>query len=179
MDDISERIQIFNRIRDIPYGIIPELTNPKRCQEIISLNKGFCYPKHFLLCRELSRMGLSVLIQAYEFEWKEFSSFFPSHLRQMAYKMPPEFHLNCLVDTGDGFVTVDATLDPALKKLGFKVNSWDGLSSTDVLATPTSTPLIFHPNEIVEEESYKYPSRASNLQLAFYQSLNEWFEKTR
>ena len=173
---VSERIRAFEKIRDIPYAVIPGLTDPKRSEEILLLNKGFCYPKHYLLARIFGELGLSVLFEVYQFEWQEFSSLFPRRLRSLASCLPPDFHLTCQVDTGEGFVPVDATFDLPLQRLGFTVNSdWDGYSPTILPATPVSEKLLFHPDEAFGKKS----STILPEYLAFYVRLNEWLETAR
>jgi hypothetical protein len=44
------RIEIFEHIRDIPFGLIPELVDPEELPvNILTHGKGSCSPKHFLL----------------------------------------------------------------------------------------------------------------------------------
>ena len=48
-DAVQARISIYQKIRDIPYAVIPELNDAERYVDILRLGKGSCTPKHFLL----------------------------------------------------------------------------------------------------------------------------------
>jgi len=71
MDAVRARINIFEKIRDIPYAVIPELIDAEKYRDIISMNRGSCTPKHFLLCTMFQKLGMLVLFVVYPFWWGE------------------------------------------------------------------------------------------------------------
>ena len=170
------RVAIFNRIRDIPYAIIPGLNDPKQYVRMLELNRGSCTPKHFLLCNMFQSLGLQVLYAVYSYRWDEFENLYPPELRKAANEMPAGSHLACKVDIDGKLVLVDATLDPALAVVGLPVNKeWDGVSDTLLPVKP------------IGEEQLYYPSEANLIQvqqpdqrtMAFYNGLNAWMDLLR
>lgn len=170
------RINIFNKIRDIPYAIIPELNDPNQYIRILELNRGSCTPKHFLLYHMYHRLGLEVLYTVFPFRWDEFEYLYPAELKQLAGNMPAAHHLACKVEIDEKLVLVDATLDPALAAVGLPVNTeWDGISATLLPIVPCGEEQLYHPSEAHLMLS-NYIDQSS---LAFYNGLNLWMESLR
>jgi hypothetical protein len=170
------RVTVFNRIRDIPYAIIPELNDPEQYVKMLELNRGSCTPKHFLLCNMFQKLGLQVLYAVYNYRWDEFEDLYPPELRKAAKEMPLGSHLACKVAIDGRLVLVDATLDPALAVVGLPVNKgWDGISDTLLPVKP------------IGEEQLYYPAEANLIQvqqidertMAFYNGLNAWMDLLR
>jgi len=173
---VDARIAIFNKIRDIPYAVIPELISPERYIDILKLNKGSCTPKHFLLCNMYQRIGLEVLYVVYPFRWDEFETIYPPDLRQRARSMPTNYHLACKVNLDGRLVLVDATIDPALQKVGLPVNMhWDGINDTLLAMEPCGEEEIYHP----DEAHLMQPRVLDKESMEFYDRLNFWMEKLR
>jgi hypothetical protein len=169
------RVAIYERIRDIPYAVIPELIDGARYVEILRLGKGSCTPKHMLLGDIYQRLGLLVLYATYPFRWDEFEIDYPPKLRKLAKAMPVSFHLALKVDIEGKLVLVDATVDRALEGLGLPVNrKWNGTSDTLLPIRPVGEEQLYHPLEarnmerVVDEGS-----------LTFYRELNSWLEEVR
>ncbi len=170
------RITIFYRIRDIPYAVLPELNDPERFVDIVKLNRGSCTPKHFLLCNMFQKIGLEVLYVVYPFLWGDFEALYPPELRDLARTMPMSYHLACKVDIQGNLVLVDATIDPALQKLGLPVNNkWDGFSETLLAMNPCGEEQLYHPSEA----RLMQPQNTDEKSLAFYNGLNSWLERVR
>ncbi|MBI3930649.1 MAG: hypothetical protein HY325_01350 [Chloroflexi bacterium] len=168
------RIDIYQRIRDIPYAVIPELTGPQNYADILKVNQGSCTPKHFLLGDMYQKLGILILYAVYTFRWDELEVDYPPRLKNLAKGLPVSHHLACKADIEGKLVLLDATLDLALGTLGLPVNrDWDGLSDTLLPIEPLDEE-IYHPSEaklmspLFDEKS-----------LAFYQELNLWLEKVR
>ncbi len=122
------RIAIFDRVRDIPYAVVPELNHPRSYTKILDFNRGSCTPKHFLLCTMFQMLSLPVLYVVYHYKWEEFQNLYPPELGKLARGIPQANHLACKVEIEGKLVLVDATLDPALSLLGLPVNKhWNGL----------------------------------------------------
>ena len=172
---VEARIIVFERIRDIPYAVIPELVDAQRYVEILNLGKGSCLPKHFLLCDMYQRLGMLVLYVAYPFRWAELEANYPPRLRRLAGAAPPRYHLACRVEIDGQLVLVDATLDAVLKKLGLPVNdSWDGFSSTRLAVRPCGEEELYH-----SSEAYLTQAQYDESTLVFNNELNLWLEEAR
>ncbi|MFC1894194.1 hypothetical protein ACFLYR_09335, partial [Chloroflexota bacterium] len=114
------RLSIYQKVRDIPYAVIPELNDTEKYIEIFKYGKGSCMPKHFLLCNMFQRLGMMVLYAVFPFRWDDVRIDYPANLRN--------YHLACRVDINGKLALVDATLDLALEELGLPVNiAWDGV----------------------------------------------------
>jgi len=177
---VEARVSIYQRIRDIPYAVIPELVDAERYVDILKLWKGSCTPKHFLLCNMFQRLGLLVLYVVYPYRWDDFKSYYPPRLKRLAEELPTSYHLACKVDIDGELVLVDATLDSALtnqalERFGLTVNKeWDGVSNTSLPMNPCGEEQLYHPSE-----AYLMQARYDEKQLAFYRELNSWFEEIR
>ncbi len=172
---VEARVSIYQRIRDIPYALIPELVDAERYVEILKLGKGSCTPKHFLLCDMYQRLGMLVLYVVYPFRWDDVEIDYPPRLRRLAEELPTSHHLACRVDIDGELVLVDATLDPALARLGLPVNKeWDGVSNTLLPMNPCGEEQLYYPSE-----AYLMQARYDQKRLAFYNEFNSWLEDVR
>lgn len=174
-DVVSARVSIFEKIRDIPYAVIPEINDAERYVDILRLGKGSCTPKHFLLCNMYQKLGMMVLYVVYPFRWDEVEIEYPRRLKRLAEAMSTSYHIACKVDIGGELVLVDATLDPVLKELGLPVNmQWDGTSNTLLPVDPCGEEQLYHPSEAPLMQP-----RVDEDSLIFYGELNAWLEKVR
>jgi len=172
---LEARISIYNKIRDIPYAIVPELIHHRRYAGILTIGKGSCTPKHFLLCEMYRKLGITVLYACYPFRWDEVKVDYPPTLKKMARTLPPSYHVACKAEIDGKMVLIDATLDPAMEHLGLPVNkNWDGISDTLLPIVPCGDEQLYHPNEA----SQIRPSLDSKWQ-AFYKELNVWLAEVR
>jgi len=172
---VQARVNIFEKIRDIPYAAIPEIADSRRYVEILSLRKGSCTPKHLLLGDMYQRLGMQVLYVVYPFRWDEVEIDYPPQLMSLARELPLSHHLACMVDINGELILVDATLDPALKKLGLPVNEeWDGVSHTALPINPCGEGQIYHPAEVPLMQA-----QHDEASLAFYSELNRLLEVVR
>jgi len=172
---LEARLNIFQRIRDMPYAVIPELVDGENYIDILKLGRGSCTPKHFLLGQMYQRLGLLVLYAVYPYRWDNTLFDYPPHLRKLAEDLPISHHLACRVEINDELVLVDATLDPPLEKVGLTVNKdWDGLSNTLLPMNPCGEEELYSPAEACLMRP-EYDEKA----LAFYDALNVFFEKVR
>lgn len=177
-DAVAARISIFEHIREIPYAVVPDLIDSERYTDILTLWRGSCTPKHFLLCEMFRRLGLMTLFVVVPFRWGERAELiagFPEYLLDLANRMPLSHHLACRVEIDGGFVLVDATLDSPLAKVELPVNlDWDGFSDTELPMTPLGPEEVFHPLE-----AYRMKPRTDAHSLAFYDELNARLEDAR
>ena len=180
---IDRRMAIFNRVRDIPYAVIPELRNPYAGPlNILRMNKGSCSPKHFLLGELYENMGIRTRYFSYLVYWKDLIDMgieLPFELLTMAknYKIL-DYHLCIKIQIDRKWILVDATWDLPLKKVGFPVNeNWDGLSNT-TLAVDSIEETMNEDYEgryrcILEKEK-EYTNEYIERRDEFYRALNKW-----
>jgi hypothetical protein len=172
---VESRIPIFERIRDIPYAVISEQIDSMKYVNILRTNRGSCTPKHFLLSDMFRRLGLTVLYAVYPFRWDEVELDYPPELRKLAKELPLSHHLACRVDINERLVLVDATLDPALAKLGLPVNvTWDGVSDTQLPLVPSGAEELY----CHSEAGFIVPD-LDDTSLKFYRGLNRWLDEVR
>ena len=132
-DSVTNRVALFEKVRDIPYFIEKSLLDPRQHPtEILTTNRGSCSPKHYLLGLMYERIGLDARYISQKFSWNDATllNLFPDDLKKFASKFPVIQHFNLEVFIENEWVLVDATFDLELKKLGFKINEkWDGFSN--------------------------------------------------
>jgi len=173
--NLEARVSIYQRIRGIPYAVIPELVDGENYIDILKVGRGSCTPKHFLLGQMYQRLGLLVLYAVYPYRWDDSLFDYPPYLRRLAEALPVSHHLACRVDIDGELILVDATLDPPLEKVGLTVNKdWDGLSNTLLPMIPCGEEELYSPAEACHMRP-DYDEKA----LIFYDALNAFFEKVR
>jgi hypothetical protein len=172
---VEARVAAFEKVRDIPYAVLPAINSLQHYARILEVGKGSCTPKHFLLRDMYEKLGLPVLYAVYPFRWSDLDVDYPSWLRRLAEAIPVSYHLACKVELGGKLVLVDATVDRPLKKLGLPVNeNWNGYDGMVLPVTPVGEEQIFHPAEVRDyEASYDESS------LEFFRQMNVWLEKVR
>jgi hypothetical protein len=122
------------------------------------------------------KLGLSVFYAVFPFRWGEAEVDYPPHTKKLADELPLSHHLACRVDIDGNLVLIDATLDPALEKLGVPVNkSWDGFSDTLLPVNPCGEEQLYHPSEV----QYAQASTPDQKLTEFYNELNRWLEEVR
>lgn len=184
LESIQSRISIFNHIRDIPFGLIPDLIDPmKGPMGILQYNKGSCSPKHFLLKIMFGKLKIPTKYATYPFKWGELPAEYPEGLKQLADKMPVEYHLACKAYINERWILVDATWDLPLKKADFVITeNWDGISDTLNAVNPLSE--IVHKSiqeriELVGMQKMPFTEEENTLRENFYTAFNVWLEVTR
>ncbi len=177
-DPVQARMSIYEKVRDIPYAVVPELIDAERYVDILRLGRGSCTPKHFLLGDMFQRLGLLVLFAVYPFRWGERAEVlddYPQPLKELARGLPLSHHLACKVEIDGRLVLVDATLDPPLANADLPVNRhWNGFNDTMLPITPCGDEEIYHPSE-----AHLMRARYDDKSLAFYDELNACLEMVR
>ena len=178
------RIEIFEHIRDIPFGLIPELVDPEELPVyILTHGKGSCSPKHFLLGIMYEMLHIPIKYATYSFYWNEQDTKYPGELRKLAEHMPLQYHIACKGFINQKWILLDATYDPPLKKAGFPINeTWDGMSETLNAVKPFDE--IIHKNvkELIEYMGIKtaqLTDTENSLNQNFFYELGKWLEDVR
>jgi hypothetical protein len=172
---VEARVSIFEKIRDIPYAVIPEINSAQHYVRMLTVGKGSCTPKHFLLRDLYEKLGLPVLYVVYPFRWSDLEVDYPLWLRKLAEAVPISYHLACKVEISGDLVLVDATVDSPLRKLGLPVNdNWDGASDMVLAVTPVGEEQIYHPSEVGD-----YQAGYDEASLEFFSQMNAWLDRIR
>lgn len=178
------RISIFSQIRDIPYAVIPEISNPVNGpQELLKRMRGSCAPKHFLLGRMFEMLRIPIQYVSYPFSWNAKSVAYPPELRKLAESVPIGYHLACKARIEDQWVVLDATWDRPLARVGFPINdSWDGASDTKLAVEPLDEMV----HETAQDRMQLLQARRSSWTSddhawtdRFTSALNSWLEEVR
>lgn len=138
LDPHESRIAVFEHIRDFSYSLAAPHAGPGMAvEQLLSLGRGSCGAKHYLLAEMFRRLGLNVVYATFAFTWNDPDFRYPPPLRERAAHVPESHHLACRVQTGCRWALVDATWDPPLAKAGFPVNlNWDGFADTKCAVKP-------------------------------------------
>ncbi|MEI8349077.1 MAG: transglutaminase family protein [Candidatus Omnitrophota bacterium] len=178
------RIAVFERIRDIPYAIVPKLRDHfSGPAGMLELNKGSCQPKHYLLAQFFEKLGIPIQLATYVFRWQDCPVAYPSKIKQLVEQLPVGYHLACKAYIEKKWVLVDATWDKPLKAYGFSVNEhWDGLSATENAVVVLEE--ITH-KDAADRCSYEtqkrsgYSDNEKALYTEFIEQFNQWLEQIR
>jgi len=184
MSGRDDRISIFSRIRDIPYAVIPEISNPADGpQGLLRLMRGSCAPKHFLLGRMFEMLRIPIQYVSYPFSWNAKSVAYPPELRKLAEVIPTGYHLACKAGIENRWVVLDATWDRPLARVGFPVNkSWDGASDTKLAVEPLDE--MVHENaqqrmRFLQARKSSWTTEDHARTDRFTSALNIWLEDVR
>ena len=172
---VAARVAVYEKIRDIPYAVIPEINSTLHYARILTVGKGSCTPKHFLLRDMYEKLGLRVLYVVCPFRWSDLEVDYPAHLRKLVEAMPVSYHLACKVEIGGRLVLLDATVDGRLKRLGLPVNeNWNGFGGMLLPVTPVGEEQLFHPSEVRD-----YEAQYDEISLEFFSRMNAWLDRVR
>lgn len=181
---IGSHIAVFEKIRDIPFVIVPEQFGLEDGPaDMLSRNGGFCVPKHYLLGLMYRRLGTPVRYCTFTFRWREMDLDYPEELLRQAEKLPVTYHLACKVFIEGMWRLVDATWDSGLKNSGFPVNSvWDGRTDTSNAVKPLEEEMHadIEERERVFAEKLKEYTLPEKLELSrFSMAFNAWLSELR
>ena len=85
LDVKDSMISIFQHIRDIPYSLAVPMTDPNTApKQLLSLGRGYCGPKHYLLAEMYRRLGFDVVYATFPFLWNDPDLLYPRELHQLA-----------------------------------------------------------------------------------------------
>jgi hypothetical protein len=161
---ISERIELFDSIRDVPFCLMGK-------------RAFYCFTKNNLLRKKLAIGGIdSVLMQGW-FKWSDLP--LPQEAKNLIRKdKQKHVFLKIFIPEKNKWVYVDPTLDKALKGV-FPIAEWNGIDET-ILMTKLSRISEYKKRNIFARLINKMERRFSpegNNQ--FYYWLDEWMDKKR
>lgn len=156
-----DTIQLFNKIRDLPYY----------CPESLEDNDYRCWGKNRLLFQELKNQDFEIRFRVCDFLWseqripKEITSKSPKDLDQ---------HLFLEIKLNNQWIILDCSNDSKLPVY----NNWDGKSNCQIAVKYKK---IYSPEEskkLEEQERVKFINEF-NQHKELYFLMNKFFDKLR
>ena len=178
------RVCIFEKIREIPYCVVPGMFGVKEGPEVmLQINKGFCDPKHYLLGLLYDRLNIPVRYCTYMFHWNDLDVGYPEILKDLIQRINFSYHLACQGFIEDKWIVIDASWDSSLNNAGFKVNSiWDGKSDT-CLAVKSVDGFVHNTakerNQFLKTRMLEYSLSEKLAFSRFSIKLNKWLDDVR
>lgn len=169
----------FALIRDMPY----RRASARRPESIIEEWRGTCSGKHYALDRIFREMGLDsrVVMCTHRFT-RDNTGHFPDDLRSLVEKEAvPDVHTYIRLDTGDGWMTVDATWPSSAGPLGMPVNpdftpGQDMAVACDVIDA-YEVPSGCDPQEFKERLIAEFCGASSRVRDDFIEGLSQWLSE--
>ena len=143
--------RIFELVRDMPYARTP---SPEP-EVTIGEWRGTCSGKHYLLRALIEEFGLGTILVACTHEFTpQNSPWLPPELLAYVRERPvPDVHNFLRVETGAGWMTVDATWPLAAARLGLPVNErWVDGRDMRVACDPIE---LFHVPDDADPHAFK------------------------
>ena len=159
------KIEIFNKIRNIPYRIPLKWGEEDNC----------CSGKSEKLFDLLTKEGYEVRYRVCVFLWESIN--LPEELQKIPHDKDCT-HTFLEIKIDGEWKVLDSSWDKGLKNL-FHVNEWDGKSDTQTAVKPIK---ILSPEkslEIVNEQDEEVITKDLEINGEFYKAFNEWLEKNR
>lgn len=164
--------KIFEKVRDIPYGVI----GSRDPEQVYLRNMGTCSGKHLLFFELAAALGFEVRHFVRYHSFREFPVKLPPHLLKMLdEKDILDYHNFVRVLVDGRWLTIDLTWDMPLKKYGFPVQ--ESLESGEFLSESheTSDPEKFKEDKIASTMSKLEQERRK----LFLKGLSEWVSELR
>ncbi len=173
----EQTVKLFEKVRDIPYGNI----GSRDPQDVYDKNKGTCSGKHELLKELYKELGVEVKNFVAVHKFNDLKSDFPKDIKEILDKTEIRDPHNFLkIKVNGKWLTVDATWDKPLKKLGFPVTeNWDGKSDTKLCVVSRNTFETDNPIEVKEKVLAQMPEKARKDRELFLKRLTGWLERLR
>jgi hypothetical protein len=173
----QEIINIFKKVRDIPYGDI----GSRDPDDILENNMGTCSGKHSLLKKLYENAGIECKNFVALHKFIDLPIKYPSNLMDILNKsdiIDPHNFIKIKID--NKWITVDATWDKTLKKYGFPVTeNWNGKSSMNLCVIPLDIEEVADPIKYKEQKLSLLPKKIQEDRKLFLKSLSIWLNKIR
>ena len=168
-NEIENRIQTFEFIKNIPYKIGLYLGAPDYC----------CSSKSLALAKLFANIGLKTRQVICTFDWKETP--LPSEVLSFPYEeyVTHQFTEVFIPET-QNWVYCDSTWDSELSKGGFEIAKWDGINSTKLAVKPHKILSVEESSELIKKWSNpKDIERHLEYCRNFYNALNCYLQSLR
>ena len=166
----------FAPVRDMPY----QRASSRAPEAIIEEWRGTCSGKHYVLDRIFRELGMDsrVIMCTHRFT-RDSIGHFPAELRALVAREPvPDVHTYLRLETGAGWMTVDATWPSNAEPLGMPVNRGfsDGRDMTiacdaiDTYQVPTGQ----DPQAFKEQLIAEFCGASSQVRDDFIEGMSRW-----
>lgn len=171
----KERIVfLFELVREIPYGNIGK----RSLSAVLEQKKGSCSGKHLLLGNLYELLGLKVKYMMGKTNLRDLNRIFPSELRLAEDVI--DFHNYLKICPESNWLTVDATFDSALAKLGLPVNKeWQGDKDCRLAFRVESEVEVSDLLEAKRQALASLPERKKRLRDDAFSRIEQWIKKSR
>lgn len=161
---ISERIKLFNLIRDVPFCIMGK-------------RAAYCFSKSRQLRDSLELIGIKSRMMQGWFKWSELN--IPEKIKSLiVVNKQKHVFLEVYIPEKNKWVYVDPTWDIDLMKV-FSVAQWDGINET-ILMTRLNKISEYKKASILHRIINKFKRKTSfKNNNDFYYALDKWMEEVR
>jgi hypothetical protein len=179
---MNQLIDIYNRIRNIPYKIIDVEYSLTNSYNLINSNAASCTPKHVVLADMYKAHGIESRFCVHEFRWTDFSINFNNKIIRLLNQNPIDFHTNLEIKIDTHWIIVDATWDDALINAGLPgTKKWDGKIST---INGVKSLKEYKLNSLEERDAFIKAKKSkmrihSSIETELITELNNYFDKLR
>jgi hypothetical protein len=176
LSPVRSRVQLFERVRDIPY-CYPASRDPA---EVLREGRSSCSGKHYLLGELFRMLGLRVRHMIGRHRFNESPLVFPPEMQETLRKNEiVDFHDYLQIAVDDSWIDIDATWERGLRDFGFPVNDeWDGQSAMLLSVVPEETLVAEGDPERLKEELLSHlPPRQRTLRRQFLEALSKWVQE--
>jgi hypothetical protein len=168
-------IKVFEKVRDIPYGVI----NSRDPFKVYSENKGTCSGKHFLLAALYRAMGLNVkdMISFHKYENLPRNVEYTKELQRLLQLSDgiPDYHNFIKIDINKKWLTIDATFEKDLRDY-FIVNEWNGKDDMRLTVDPVTIWEVKDPLEFKIKKLGELPLKKQNDRREFLSKFTSWLD---
>ena len=170
-------IRIFEKVRDIPYGVIGT-RNP---EQVYLKNMGTCSGKHFLFFELATNLKFQVKHFVCSHKFSQLKANFPPQIQDILKNNDVlDYHNFVKVFTNNRWVLIDLTWDSPLKRYGFSIQEyWDGKSDTSIGVMPIEVWETENPTQFKEDKLALTTKKDQEVRMLFLQKLSEWFSTLR
>ena len=145
-DEISERISIFETVRNFVYQI-NWVSNPEKLLEV---KEWYCASKHRLLKKVYDKLWYQTHLCFISFSFDMI--YLPDELKNRWYANKKWYHIFLKMNIDWKWIDIDATFNPELKDFYVVNENRDWISSQKVICDYDK---IYTPNSLEEEQEIK------------------------
>jgi hypothetical protein len=171
-------IKVFEKVRDIPYGVI----NSRDPFKVYTENKGTCSGKHFLLAVLFREIGLDVKDMIAFHKYQELPRYieYPRELKRLldTGNGIPDYHNFIRIYLNKKWLTIDATFEKDLRDC-FVVNEWNGKDDMRLTVDPITIWEVKNPLEFKIKKLGELPLKTQNDRKEFLSKFTKWLDVLR
>jgi transglutaminase-like putative cysteine protease len=178
LGDEEAVVTVFQRVRDIPYGVIGSRDPVK----VLEVNKGTCSGKHLLLTALYRVMGLNVkdMVALHKYENLPRNVEYPEELKVILKRGDgiPDYHNFVKLYVNGNWLTLDATFEERLKGY-FVVNDWNGTCDTALSVKPVTIWEARNPINFKIRKLNELALETRNYRKEFLKRFSAWLDLLR